>query len=133
MASSEGVLRVWAANIEAPGLAMTRSMADTFGRQAGIISTPEVKYFKLTNEIRYFILGSDGIWDMLTEEDVACIVQTSLGTSNLAEKAKILVDAAHQKWVAHCLEIDKDRKTMHTIDDITAVIVKLPEDKSNDF
>ena len=61
---ANGVLRVWTGGTDAPGLAMTRSFGDCFGRQAGVISIPEVKYFPLTVLHRYFVLGSDGIWDI---------------------------------------------------------------------
>lgn len=49
-----------------PGLAMTRSMADSCGVQAGIIGIPDIEDFTIKSpEDKYIIIGSDGIWEFL--------------------------------------------------------------------
>lgn len=40
MGQALGPLRVWLSNLDMPGLAMTRSMGDKVGVQAGVISDP---------------------------------------------------------------------------------------------
>lgn len=40
-----GPLRVWLNKADGPGLAMTRSIGDKIGAEAGIISEPEIKEF----------------------------------------------------------------------------------------
>ncbi len=38
-----GPVRVWLKNFDLPGLAMSRSLGDTIGAQAGVISEPGSK------------------------------------------------------------------------------------------
>ena len=65
-----GPERVWLSYIDAPGLAMTRSMGDKVGAQAGVIAEPELLEFKITPEDRFIVVASDGVWEYLSNEDV---------------------------------------------------------------
>lgn len=43
-----GPFRVWLSYIQAPGLAMTRSMGDKVGAQAGVTAEAEIKQFNIS-------------------------------------------------------------------------------------
>ena len=47
---SKGPPRVWLRNEDIPGLAMSRSMGDSCGAMAGVISIPETKVIEINGE-----------------------------------------------------------------------------------
>jgi len=57
-----------------PGLAMSRSLGDTIAHEVGVVSIPEVKSFLVGIEDKFIVIGSDGVFEFLTNEDVAKIV-----------------------------------------------------------
>lgn len=59
-------MRVWLHNSNLPGLAMTRSMGDKVGVQAGVIGEPELHEYDITIDDRYLVIASDGVWEYLT-------------------------------------------------------------------
>jgi pyruvate dehydrogenase phosphatase len=44
-----------------------------------ITHKPEVKVFDLNKKDRYLIMASDGLWDELSQQDIATIVQKNYG------------------------------------------------------
>lgn len=54
-----------------PGLAMTRSFGDKVGIQAGVISEPEILQFDLAPEDMFMVVASDGVWEYMSNMDVA--------------------------------------------------------------
>jgi len=65
---------VWLQNEELPGLAMSRSMGDTIAHDIGVVSNPEVKSFLVGIEDKFVVIGSDGVWEFLSNEEIAKIV-----------------------------------------------------------
>lgn len=57
------------------GLMPTRSLGDHFFERAGIISTPAVKSHKININDLLLIAASDGLWDLLTNEEVAALAR----------------------------------------------------------
>lgn len=55
------VLRVWAPDLDSPGLAMTRAFGDFCLKDYGLSSIPEVSYRRLTNNDEFVVLASDGV------------------------------------------------------------------------
>lgn len=63
---NKGPPRVWHKNLDIPGLAMSRSMGDSWGAQVGVISIPDIKIISINpNEDWFLIVGSDGVWEFL--------------------------------------------------------------------
>ena len=56
--------------MEAPGLAMSRSLGDKSGREVGVISDPEVYEIILKEEDKFIIIASDGVWEFLSNAEV---------------------------------------------------------------
>lgn len=73
----EGPLRIWLANEDSPGLAMSRSFCDTIGKSAGVISDPDIYTAALSKEDAYIILATDGLWEFVTNQEVANIIKES--------------------------------------------------------
>eukprot|EP00913_Durusdinium_trenchii_P033367 g31236.t1 len=62
-----------------PELGFTRSLGDLMYKRFGVIAEPEI--FKLEKELDssgHFILASDGVWEFLSSDDIAKIVQSKL-------------------------------------------------------
>lgn len=56
--------------MEAPGLAMSRSLGDKAGRDLGVISEPDVYEIILKEEDKFIVIASDGVWEFFTNADV---------------------------------------------------------------
>ena len=67
-------MRVWLNDQDAPGLAMSRSIGDYIAHTVGVSTDPEVMKFELTPQDKFIIIASDGVWEFLSNEDVAKIV-----------------------------------------------------------
>ena len=67
--------RVWLKEAALPGLAMSRSVGDTVGKAAGVISTPEITSHTLTDADRYLIIASDGLWEFIETDECIQLVQ----------------------------------------------------------
>lgn len=53
---------------------MSRSMGDKVAHSVGVSAEPEVLEFTLGLDDKFLILASDGVWEFLSNEDVAQIV-----------------------------------------------------------
>jgi serine/threonine protein phosphatase PrpC len=69
-----GPARVWLKNEDIPGLAMSRSIGDLVAASVGVIYEPETLEYSITNEDKFIVIGSDGIFEFLSNEDVVKIV-----------------------------------------------------------
>jgi serine/threonine protein phosphatase PrpC len=49
---------------------MSRSFGDYVASTAGVISEPEVTYFKVEFQKGFIVVASDGVWEFLTNDKV---------------------------------------------------------------
>lgn len=89
------VKRVWLPHRDMPGLAMARALGDYCLKNFGVISEPVITYRRLTRKDKFIVLATDGVWDVLSNEQVTEIV-ASESVKSLAAKA--VVDAALCMW-----------------------------------
>lgn len=89
------VPRVWLPFDDAPGLAMARAFGDFCLKDYGVISVPEFFHWSLTEKDQFVILASDGVWDVLSNQEAVDIVSASPSRS---KAAKSLVEAATREW-----------------------------------
>lgn len=87
--------RVWLPNNNFPGLAMARAFGDLQLKNYGVIAIPQVSYRQLTNRDQFIVLATDGVWDVLSNEQVVSIVW-SAASKEAASKA--IVEAAVRTW-----------------------------------
>jgi serine/threonine protein phosphatase PrpC len=57
-----------------PGLAMSRSFGDRVAHSVGVSHEAEVEEFTLSLQDKFVVIASDGVWEFLTNEDVAHII-----------------------------------------------------------
>ena len=100
------------------GLAVSRAMGDTAYAACGVSARPEISTHTVDPATDTFlVLGSDGIFDHMSNEDVVGFVHRELEKGRTPEAAaKSLVLVARGKW----------REQGHGyVDDVTALVVNL--------
>lgn len=105
-----GVHRVWLPDEESPGLAMSRAFGDYCVKGFGLISVPEVTQRNITSRDQFVVLATDGVWDVISNEEAVQIVSS---TPDRAKSAKYLVECAAQAW--------KRKRQGIAMDDISAI------------
>jgi serine/threonine protein phosphatase PrpC len=95
LADEPGVHRVWLPNRESPGLAMSRALGDYCVKDHGVISAPEVTQRRIRGRDQFVILATDGVWDVVTNDEA---VQIVAATPDREKAAKRLVKCAVRAW-----------------------------------
>ncbi|XP_071723166.1 probable protein phosphatase 2C 33 [Rutidosis leptorrhynchoides] len=115
--------RLWLPNHDSPGLAMSRAFGDFCLKGFGLISVPDITYYEISGKDEFVVLATDGVWDVLTNEEVMEIV----ASSPRASAAQTLVETAVRTWrtkypyakvddcAAVCLFLGEEDKTMQLI------------------
>ncbi|KAF2543290.1 hypothetical protein F2Q68_00033285 [Brassica cretica] len=114
------VCRVWLPNCDSPGLAMARAFGDFCLKDFGLISVPEVSFRRLTDKDEFIVLATDGIWDVLSNEEVVKIVASAPSRSSAA---RALVETAVRAW--------RHKYPTSKVDDCAAVCLYLNSNGSN--
>lgn len=57
-----------------PGLSISRSLGDLLAHHIGVKSEPNVKIIELQQNDKFVIMGTEGIWSHMGQEDVGEIV-----------------------------------------------------------
>lgn len=90
-----GPYRVWKSDEDVPGIAITRSLGDLIAHEIGVSAEPEVTCKDIDNEDKFIVMGSDGVWDVMSSaEAVGFILSVPI-----ADK-----ETAAEKMVAECRE-----------------------------
>lgn len=69
-----GPLRVWVKEDDVPGLAMTRSFGDRVAATVGVVSEPEIKEFDYSEDDKFMIIASDGVWEFIDSTEVSLLL-----------------------------------------------------------
>ncbi|KAJ3209920.1 hypothetical protein HDU67_005812 [Dinochytrium kinnereticum] len=72
--SKDGPLRIFKGTLPYPGLVVTRSLGDAVAGRLGVLCEPEVTVSTINSNDRFFVLGSDGLWDGIDSADVVSLV-----------------------------------------------------------
>ncbi|XP_061374916.1 probable protein phosphatase 2C 72 [Gastrolobium bilobum] len=113
------IQRVWLPNENSPGLAMSRAFGDFMLKDHGIIAIPDISYRSLTSSDQFIVLASDGVWDVLSNNEVSSIVWTA---DTEKEAAKAVVEAATATW--------KNKYPFSKVDDCTVVCLFLQKKRN---
>lgn len=83
----EGPLRIFKGSLPYPGIVVTRTLGDTVAAKLGVICEPDVSVQQIDpSSDALLVLGSDGVWDGLSNQDVIDIVKANLGDIQKASK-----------------------------------------------
>ncbi|CAN8070735.1 unnamed protein product [Agarophyton chilense] len=109
-----GPARIWLKDKRLPGLSVSRVIGDTI--LSGIVSSePEITSYKLTEQDQFIIVATDGIWNVMSNQDVVQFIAAH-GEKSAQRISEALVRRAAAQWFANGGE---------TIDDISAIVVRL--------
>jgi serine/threonine protein phosphatase PrpC len=78
--------------------------------RSGVIAEPEVASYRLDQNDKHIIIGSDGLWDRLSSQEAVEIVRSCPSVEHASER---LTQLARERW----------RRHGPVADDITAVVV----------
>jgi serine/threonine protein phosphatase PrpC len=53
---------------------MSRSLGDRFAKEIGVSWEPEIMRFEITKECHFMILGSDGLFEFMSNETIMNLV-----------------------------------------------------------
>ncbi|KAL8171807.1 hypothetical protein V2J09_023611, partial [Rumex salicifolius] len=105
-----GVHRMWLPKEHSPGLAMSRSLGDYCVKEYGLISEPDVTLRSISNKDQFLIVATDGVWDVVSNQEAVQIVAS---TRDRAKAAERLVKCAAQAW--------RRKRRGIAMDDISAI------------
>ncbi|CAI5458324.1 unnamed protein product [Closterium sp. Yama58-4] len=107
-----GPFRVWMKTGPMLGLAMSRSLGDKLAHTVGVSATPEVVVRRLDQSDAFLVLGSDGLWEYVGDDEVIGVV---VGAGSIEAGVKALLALAKERWLK--------RDGAGYVDDITALVV----------
>lgn len=108
-----GPHRVWLAKEDIPGLAMSRSIGDALAHSVGVSDIPDVQEHEIHSTDKFAIWASDGVWDFISNKEVAMICQAN--APDMDGAAATIVKHASRLW----------EQNEGVVDDITCVVVQL--------
>ena len=81
------------------GLTMSRSIGDMDSKKYGVIYDPEIFRYELRPNDKVVVVGTDGLWEQLTNEEVIEIVNECLNKDLKAkETAEIIIERARKNF-----------------------------------
>jgi len=103
-----------------PGLSVSRALGDLNASHLGILPHPHLTYHRLTNDDRYLVLATDGVWTFLESEEVMEMVHKVHTLGKPAQDAcKMIIARAARQWARH--------EGASYRDDITVIVVYVRE------
>lgn len=94
-------------------IAMTRALGDVVMLRAGILPTPLI--VSRPREACTLVIATDGVWDVLSNDDVRDIVVAN--GESISAAANHISSTARRKWIGDFFE--------EKADDVTCVVVRL--------
>jgi len=110
-----GPFRIWMKGCDYPGIAMSRSIGDKIAHSIGVINEPEIIEFNLDELSKFIILGSDGVFQHLNNNEINDII--------FEEKEKIgeiICKKVINKAINKFIENDE-----YVVDDITISFISI--------
>ena len=121
-----GPYRIWYQHEgDTLGLAMSRSMGDTVAHTVGVSAEPEILEHTVIADVDDFIiLATDGVWDVIDNNSAVSIVQSYI--SKMGGNGRNWSSLEASNWICKVAR-GRWEKVSPTVDDITALVVKLKD------
>ena len=104
----DGPARIWF-NANGPGLAMSRSIGDHACRRFGVVATPDVTCFELTEDDKVLILATDGVWEVLSSQEAVEVVAKHSDATE-ASRASLVASHATPHSTTHSASLPPHRR-----------------------
>jgi serine/threonine protein phosphatase PrpC len=95
---------------------MSRSFGDEVASRVGVNGEPEILELDLMKDDKFIVVASDGVWEFLSNDEIAKIVAPFFELRNAEKAAEAVVRESYLSW---------KREEEGIVDDITCVIVFL--------
>lgn len=95
--------RIWSPYGAFPGTAFTRSIGDEIAETLGVISVPEITSLQLTQDDRFVVIASDGVFEFLTSQAVVDMVAQY---DDPLEACHKVVAESYRLWLSYELRTD---------------------------
>ena len=83
-----------------PGLSVSRSIGDSMAKNLGVIFEPELFKYELNNRDKIIIVGSDGFWIYISNEEAIDVAGKYYEDGLKAEEvSNKLVEIAKNRWI----------------------------------
>jgi len=112
-----GPPRVWLAEVDVPGLAMSRSVGDEVSQTVGVISVPEIIPHDIEDNDIFAVWATDGVWEFISSQEALNLIWEH--RDNLNEAANRLIEESTKRW----------KSEEEVVDDISCVIVSFNKSK----
>ena len=86
---------------------LTRSIGDREMKDYGVCSTPFVNIIKIMDNFKFIIIASDGIWDVINDDELFNISKLNL---NCDEMSKRIIELSLEK---------------NSMDNLSCIVIKL--------
>ena len=93
-----GPLRVWHMHENIPGLAMSRSFGDQAAVEVGVTAEAEILEMNLTEQDKFIVIASDGVWEFLSNDEVVSLIMTHYLNNSAEKAAETLIREALKRW-----------------------------------
>merc|ERR1712032_368085 len=108
--------RVWLRDAQLPGLAMSRSVGDTVGKAAGVVSTPEITSHVLTSDDQFCIIASDGLWEFIESDEAVKMVSAHPAPCDALQEC---MNESRRRWLMHEVVTDDTTVCIMQLGDMT--------------
>ncbi|TMW59469.1 hypothetical protein Poli38472_004538 [Pythium oligandrum] len=95
--------RIWSPYGAFPGTAFTRSIGDEIAETLGVIAVPEITSLQLTEDDRFVVIASDGVFEFLTSQAVVDMVAQY---DDPLEACQKVVAESYRLWLTYELRTD---------------------------
>ncbi|DAZ96598.1 TPA: hypothetical protein N0F65_000164, partial [Lagenidium giganteum] len=95
--------RIWSPYGAFPGTAFTRSIGDEIAETLGVIAVPEITSLQLTEDDRFVVIASDGVFEFLTSQAVVDMVAQYEDPLEACQK---VVAESYRLWLTYELRTD---------------------------
>lgn len=92
-----GPERIWIKNEKYPGIFITRCLGLSCSQKIGVIADPEVATLTYDESLKYLLMGSDGYWATMTNQESISILETYY-PFRMKEGVNKLMQACIKKW-----------------------------------
>ena len=114
---------------------MSRSLGDVLAKKAGVIAEPEILTYTYDPDNflehrgmtpKWIVLASDGVWDVMSNEDVAKFIYDPRNAGKSAQKlSEQLLRFSRARWLQAPANQGVQHEQYADIDDISVLIMKL--------
>ncbi|OMJ84667.1 hypothetical protein SteCoe_14189 [Stentor coeruleus] len=90
--STEVCSRIFAKGKNLPGICVSRAFGDSLAQTIGVVAEPDINKREIRNDDVFIVVGSDGVWEFLSDLQVCDLVKNS------DNPAKAVADFSWTKW-----------------------------------